>query len=119
MREWRPWPGEAVTLDVVRPEGVPGQTLTIDEDGKKTVQKKADEKEIMAVIKKGDWNEYVITCRGNHCVQKINGVTTAEFTDNQPGKAAARGILALQIHQGPPMKVLFKDIQLKKLDGEK
>jgi hypothetical protein len=31
VREWRPWPGEAVTLDVVRPEGVPGQTLTIDE----------------------------------------------------------------------------------------
>lgn len=31
LREWRPWPGEAVTLDVVRPEGVPGQTLTIDE----------------------------------------------------------------------------------------
>lgn len=31
LREWRPWPGEAVTLDVIRPEGVPGQTLTIDE----------------------------------------------------------------------------------------
>ena len=31
LREWRPWPGEAVTLDVARPEGVPGQTLTIDE----------------------------------------------------------------------------------------
>ncbi|MBX3028254.1 hypothetical protein KF840_25470 [bacterium] len=31
LREWRPWPGEAVTLAVLRPEGVPGQTLTIDE----------------------------------------------------------------------------------------
>lgn len=31
LREWRPWPGESVTLDVTRPEGVPGQTLTIDE----------------------------------------------------------------------------------------
>ena len=31
LREWRPWPGESVTLDVVRPEGVPGQTLTIDQ----------------------------------------------------------------------------------------
>lgn len=30
LREWRPWPGEAVSLDVIRPEGVPGQTLTID-----------------------------------------------------------------------------------------
>ncbi|PIP83989.1 MAG: hypothetical protein CO113_15455 [Elusimicrobia bacterium CG_4_9_14_3_um_filter_62_55] len=29
-RKWRPWPGEAVTVSVVRPEGVEGQTLTID-----------------------------------------------------------------------------------------
>ncbi len=28
--EWRPWPGERAQLDLVRPEGVPGQTLTID-----------------------------------------------------------------------------------------
>jgi hypothetical protein len=27
---WRPWPGEAVTIAVSRPAGVPGQTLTID-----------------------------------------------------------------------------------------
>jgi hypothetical protein len=30
LRTWRPWPGEILTLDVVRPQGVPGQTLTID-----------------------------------------------------------------------------------------
>jgi hypothetical protein len=30
LREWRPWPGESVTLAVLRPEGVPGQTRTID-----------------------------------------------------------------------------------------
>jgi hypothetical protein len=28
--EWRPWPGEKVAIDVVRPSGVAGQTLTID-----------------------------------------------------------------------------------------
>ncbi len=30
LREWRPWPGELVSLLVTRPQGVPGQTLTID-----------------------------------------------------------------------------------------
>ena len=30
LREWRPWPGEQVVLTVTRPQGVPGQTLTID-----------------------------------------------------------------------------------------
>jgi len=30
LREWRPWPGESVTLEVIRPQGIPGQTLTVD-----------------------------------------------------------------------------------------
>ncbi|MCG3200586.1 MAG: hypothetical protein NFCOHLIN_00442 [Gammaproteobacteria bacterium] len=30
LPEWRPWPGESVTLTITRPEGVPGNTLTID-----------------------------------------------------------------------------------------
>jgi hypothetical protein len=31
LPEWRPWPGEAVKVEVLRPEGVQGQTLTIDQ----------------------------------------------------------------------------------------
>ena len=31
LPEWRPWPGESVKLDVVRPSGVGGQTVTIDQ----------------------------------------------------------------------------------------
>lgn len=30
LRVWQPWPGEQVALAVTRPEGVPGQTLTVD-----------------------------------------------------------------------------------------
>lgn len=30
VREWRPWPGEKVSLSLSRPEGFPGQTLTIE-----------------------------------------------------------------------------------------
>jgi hypothetical protein len=31
LPEWRPWPEEQVVLDLSRPEGVAGQTLTVDE----------------------------------------------------------------------------------------
>ncbi|GMU61579.1 MAG: hypothetical protein AMXMBFR34_33420 [Myxococcaceae bacterium] len=31
LPEWRPWPGETVTVEVARPEALPGQTLTIDQ----------------------------------------------------------------------------------------
>lgn len=30
LPEWRPWPGESVTLHITRPQAVPGSTLTID-----------------------------------------------------------------------------------------
>ena len=76
----------------------------------------APEKDILAAIKKGDWNEYVIIAKGNHVIQKINGITTADFTDNDPQKAAKKGVIALQLHPGPPMKVQFKDLKIKQLD---
>jgi hypothetical protein len=38
-----------------------------------------------------------------------------EAVDNEKGKSARDGIIALQVHPGPPMKVQFKDILLKKL----
>jgi hypothetical protein len=38
---------------------------------------------------------------------------TVDVTDEDSAHAAKDGILALQIHQGPPMVVQFKDIVLK------
>lgn len=95
-----------------------GQKVTIDEAGKKKVEKFADPKEIGAAIHPDDWNEYVIIAKGDHLVQKINGVTTVDVTDDEKGKSSREGVLALQIHQGQPMMVQFKDLQLKELTGE-
>lgn len=93
-----------------------GHKVVIHEDGtKETVGTTCDEKEILASIKKEGWNEFVITAKGNHLVQKINGHTTVDVTDNQTSKSSAEGILALQLHQGPPMLVQFKNIRLKQL----
>lgn len=71
--------------------------------------------EILANIKLRDWNEYVIIANGNHLKQYINGKLTVDVTDVDEAKAAKAGILALQLHAGPPMTVSFKDIQLKTL----
>ena len=89
----------------------------IGADGKReSTGKTCDEKELLASLKKGTWNEYVITARGNQIVQKINGYTTVELTDNQKEKRLLEGILALQLHAGPPMLVQFKDVRLKRLN---
>jgi hypothetical protein len=93
-----------------------GQKVVVREDGTKdVVGTTCDDKEMLPSIKKEDWNEYVVTAEGNHLVQKINGFTTVDVTDNQTSKSRAEGILALQLHAGPPMLVQFKDIGMKKL----
>jgi Domain of Unknown Function (DUF1080) len=66
--------------------------------------------EIQAGIKKDDWNEYRIVVRGNHIEQFINGKATVDVTD-ETAEAAEKGVLALQLHAGPPMQVQFKDIR--------
>lgn len=71
--------------------------------------------EIQATIKPEDWNEYKIVARGNHLQHFVNGKQTIDVVDEDAKHAAKEGILALQIHQGPPMVVQFKELQLKKL----
>jgi hypothetical protein len=93
-----------------------GNKVVIDESGeKKNAGTTTPEKEILESIKKEDWNEYEVVAQGNHLIHKINGKVTVDVTDNQTDKQAAKGILALQLHAGPPMLVQFKDIQLKVL----
>ena len=96
-----------------------GTKSTVGEDHKaKETAKLGDPTEIISHVKKGDWNEYQITARGNHFVQKLNGVTTAELIDDdieQRTKSGVltEGLLALQLHAGPPMKVQFRNIRIK------
>jgi len=96
-----------------------GQKTVIKEvDGKHKVEAagtvgKSDE--IQAKIKDEDWNDYVVIAKGNHLQHFINGVQTVDVVDEQPSKAAKYGILALQLHAGPPMTVQFRNIRLKEL----
>ncbi|RLS53922.1 MAG: DUF1080 domain-containing protein [Planctomycetota bacterium] len=101
-----------------------GKKVTIAVDGQKT---EADSGTAVDV-KAGEWHDYSITAQGNHITLKINGQVTAELFDDQkdpgkdPNKQADRiGLLALQMHSGPPQKVQFKNIRIKrhKLEKEK
>jgi type 1 glutamine amidotransferase len=92
-----------------------GQKTTIGADGKRETVAIGDAKTLMDIVKKGDWNEYGIVAGGNHITLKINGKVTAEVIDNDKKDSELSGVLALQLHAGPPMKIEFKDIELKRL----
>jgi hypothetical protein len=65
------------------------------------------------LVKKGDWNDFVITAKGDHFTIDFNGTRVIDRTDDKVPKT---GIIALQTHAGPPMEVRFKDIKIKTLD---
>jgi hypothetical protein len=93
-----------------------GEKVVWDKDGKKVVTGSVgDAAEIEAALKKGDWNDYVIIAKGNHLQQFINGKQTVDVTDDCEAKRAMIGVLALQLHAGPPMMAQFKSIRIKKL----
>jgi len=94
-------------------------TIKPGADGKKPVVEKSgtvgDSAAIQAGIKKEDWNEYKIIAKGNHVQHFINGMQTIDVTDEDAANAPKEGLLALQIHQGPPMVVQFKNFKLVEL----
>ena len=92
-----------------------GERVTIAADGKKEVQKIGDSAELLKNFKKEDWNRYRIICRGPDITLYVNGVLMCQITDNDASTAAKSGIIALQMHPGPPMKVQFKNLVLKEL----
>ena len=70
---------------------------------------------IAAAYKLGEWNEMVITANGSQLRHTVNGVVTAEVTETDATLGAKSGVIALQLHTGPPMTVQFKNVRLKAL----
>jgi hypothetical protein len=84
------------------------------EEGGRGILADVNQEEVAKHVKKDDWNEYVITCDGPRIKQQLNGFTTVDYTEKSD-KGAKEGIIALQLHVGPKMKIWFKDVQIKEL----
>ncbi|MBI1897653.1 MAG: DUF1080 domain-containing protein [Acidobacteria bacterium] len=63
------------------------------------------------VVRRSDWNDLEITCKGDLIQIRVNGLLTAELHDS----VRLTGILALQLHRGPPMQVEFRNIRIRTL----
>jgi len=91
-----------------------GTRVTLAADGKKEVQTFGDAKELLKGYKQDDWNTYRVVCRGSEIALYLNDVLMCQITDNNP-QARRDGIIALQMHPGPPMKVQFRNLRIKEL----
>ena len=60
-----------------------------------------------------DWNAVHLIVRGNVLTHVINNRVMTVVVDDDTSNRPADGLIGVQVHVGPPMKVEFKDIRLK------
>ncbi len=90
-----------------------GQRVTLEANGEKKTESIGSAEELGKKVQKDEWNKYRVVAKGNKLSHYINDTLMSETIDNQAEKAAMEGILAFQIHQGPPMIIQFRNVRLK------
>ena len=95
-----------------------GESVTVDAGGEKQIERFGDATEIGRGIHPGQWNDYRIVARGNTLEHYINGALTARVIDGQSDRAAEQGLVALQLHPGPPMVVQFRNIVVREISAD-
>jgi len=87
-----------------------------DESRRRKFLAKVPKEERTKIVKKDDWNEYVVRCEGRRIQLWINGKQTVDYTEEDK-KIEQKGLIGLQIHGGPPSEAWYKDIVIKELNA--
>ena len=64
------------------------------------------------------WHDFRMLVRGNHHQHWIDGHMTADLVDLHADGRALEGVLAVQVHVGPEMKIQYKDFKIKHLPDD-
>jgi hypothetical protein len=91
----------------------------MDADGKSRIIGSVGDKDALAAfIKNEDWNEVHLIVRGNTMTHMVNGHVMSVVVDDDPVNRKFDGLLGVQVHVGPPMKIEYRNFRLKKLSPE-
>jgi hypothetical protein len=85
-----------------------------DESRRRDVLACPDPSKLAQALKLGEWNDYVIRCRGKHVQLWINDLQTVDYTEPDP-KIEQSGVIGLQIHAGKPSEAWYRNIRVKML----
>lgn len=88
-----------------------GEKVVIDAQGQPWVVGKLPVKE----FKPGEWHDYRVLVQGNHHRHWINEHPTVEVVDLDEKGRKLEGVLAVQVHVGPPMKIQYRNFFVKHL----
>jgi Domain of Unknown Function (DUF1080) len=84
-------------------------------EGSTVIANLATTDELKAFIHSDDWNQYHLIVRGNLLIHVLNGHIMSEVIDDDVPNRKFEGLIGVQVHVGPPMKVEYRNILLKLL----
>lgn len=91
-----------------------GEKVIIDIEGQPWVVGTFPVKEFPA----GQWHDFRVLVRGNHHQHWIDEHQTVDVIDLDEKGRKLEGVLGVQVHVGPPMKIQYKDFFLKRLPDD-
>ncbi|MDB4731424.1 sulfatase-like hydrolase/transferase [bacterium] len=91
-----------------------GEKVIVDTKGQPWIIEKMPVKEFEA----GEWHDFRVLVQGNHHQHWIDGHPTADLIDLDEKGRSLEGVLAMQVHVGPAMKIQFKEFKIKHLPDD-
>jgi hypothetical protein len=85
-----------------------------DESRRKKMLIEPDMTKIEPVLKRDDWNSYVIRCEGPRIQLWVNGVQTVDYTEAD-ATIPLTGKIGVQIHGGANTEVRYRKLMIKTL----
>jgi hypothetical protein len=79
------------------------------------ITKSLNKDSLQNFIKSTGWNEVHLIIKGNRLQHYVNGVLMSDVTDDDNVNRKMKGLIGVQVHVGPPMKVQYRNIRLKEL----
>ena len=90
-------------------------TLLLQGDKPEELGRCGEQAALQTNIHNEDWNKYRVIAIDNYMLHFINGVLMSQVIDRS-NAVELTGVLALQLHAGPPMKVQFKNLMLQNFE---
>ncbi len=81
----------------------------------RTIADTKSKSQLKASIKSNDWNAVHLKINNNKMQHYLNGVLFSEVNDLDKVNRSTKGYIGVQVHVGPPMKVEYRNIELKHL----
>ncbi len=91
-----------------------GEKVIVAPDGRPWIVGKMEVKTFAA----DEWHDYRVLVQGNHHQHWIDGHPTADLIDLDEKGRSLDGVLGVQVHVGPAMRIQFKDFKIRHLPDD-